>query len=371
MVTEVDVRGGWTREIWSVDWNGCGYCVPGLDESRVVLIDTPGLNEVGGESRTLVSRETADRADLVIFVTDSDLNETEFSALVTLASSDKPILVALNKTDLYSPEQQERLMDVLAEDRLKDIIPPENIICTSADPREMEYIIEDANGNTHSEWRRPEPRIEDLKVRILDVLERDGLALVALNAAMYAADKTDRVGAVRIRIRNDHANTTIWSYAVVKSLAVAVNQIPVADVLGGGAVDVTMILTLSRIYGIELTWANARKLVTSIIKAAGWVTLTELLTHSASWAFKALTLGWGTVVTAIPQGAAAGYGSYIVGQAAKYYFEHGASWGDEAPKTVISRILATTDKDSVLAQLKDEIKKKLPMNPHSREKSDK
>ena len=39
--------------------------------------------------------------------------------------------------------------------------------------------------------------------------------------------------------------------------------------------------------------------------------------------------GSGTVLTALPQGAAAGYGSYIVGQAAKYYFEHGASWGGD------------------------------------------
>ena len=65
------------------------------------------------------------------------------------------------------------------------------------------------------------------------------------------------------------------------------------------------------------------------------------------------------------QGAAAGFGSYIVGQAAKYYFEHGASWGNEAPKTVVQRILAETDKDSVLQHLKDEISKKISRNVHS------
>ena len=67
----------------------------------------------------------------------------------------------------------------------------------------------------------------------------------------------------------------------------------------------------------------------------------------------------------VPQGAAAGFGSYIVGQAAKYYFEHGASWGNAAPKTVVRRILAETDKDSVLQHLKDEITKKISRNVHS------
>lgn len=63
----------------------------------------------------------------------------------------------------------------------------------------------------------------------------------------------------------------------------------------------------------------------------------------------------------------AGYGSYIVGQAAKFYFEHGSSWGPEGPKTVVQHILETTDKRSVLERLKEEIKQKIHRNPHAAE----
>jgi hypothetical protein len=70
-------------------------------------------------------------------------------------------------------------------------------------------------------------------------------------------------------------------------------------------------------------------------------------------------------LTAVPQGAAAGYGSYIVGQAAKFYFEHGASWGGEGPKQIVKRILDQTDKQSVLERLKSEIKRTLARNPHA------
>jgi hypothetical protein len=90
----------------------------------------------------------------------------------------------------------------------------------------------------------------------------------------------------------------------------------------------------------------------------------EAATHLASGLFVGLTLGTGKVLTAVPQGAAAGYGSFIVGQAAKYYFEHGASWGEEAPKTVVTRILAATDKKSVLERLQAEIRRKLGGNRH-------
>ncbi|HMO84740.1 MAG TPA: DUF697 domain-containing protein, partial [Lacipirellulaceae bacterium] len=84
-------------------------------------------------------------------------------------------------------------------------------------------------------------------------------------------------------------------------------------------------------------------------------------------AFKAITGGLGAVVTAVPQGAAAGFGSYIVGQAARHYFQHGASWGDASPKQVVAQILANTDKQSVLDRLKTEILKKLAVNPHARD----
>ena len=105
-VTEVDVQGGWTKEIWHVSWEGAGYCVPGLADSQVVLVDTPGLNEVGGQDRTVMANQAAQRADLILFVTDSDLNETEYAALTALASVQKPIILVLNKIDLYTPRAE-------------------------------------------------------------------------------------------------------------------------------------------------------------------------------------------------------------------------------------------------------------------------
>jgi small GTP-binding protein len=365
----VDVQGGWTKEVWKTEWDGCGYAIPGFDSSRVVIVDTPGLNEVGGIDRADMAREAAGRADLILFVTDSDLNDTEFTALQTLAESHKPVIVVLNKVDLYTPEQRDRLMRVLRDERIADIIPKEHFVMTAADPRDVEYVIESVDGTTRNEWKKPAPKVADLKGLILEVLERDGLALITLNAAMYAADKSDRVSSLRIRLRNQRATQTILGYAVLKSVAVAWNPVPIADVLGGGAVDATMVGTLARIYGLDMSWAHARDLIKSIFKAAGWMVggylAGEAVISIASSVFKGLTFGYGTVFTAVPQAAAAGYGSYIVGQAAKYYFEHGGSWGGESPKTVIRKILSKTDKQSVLEHLKDEIKKKMRLNPHA------
>ncbi len=358
-VAEVDVQGGWTKESRIVPWEETDYVFPGLEGSRLVVVDTPGINEVGDSDHQTIAQAAARRGDLILFVTDSDLNEVEFSAILALVAVHKPILVVLNKIDLYDESELQSLIVTLRDERLRDVIPPENLITAAADPREVEYVTRDASGRETSQWKKPVPDVTRLKARILEILARDGSALIALNAAMYAADKTDRIARLRIQLRERQASQLIWSFAAAKAIAVGINPVAFADVLGGTAVDSAMVVALANVYGLEMSWANARGLLRSILVAAGWVTATEMATHLAANVFKVLTVGTGTVLTAIPQGAAAGYGSYIVGNAAKYYLEHGASWGHKSPKEVIRRILDETDKQSVLTHLKDEIRKKI------------
>ena len=66
------------------------------------LIDTPGIDEAGGDDRETLAREVASRSDLVIFVLDNDITETERKALKTLLAGGRPVVIALNKCDLYT-----------------------------------------------------------------------------------------------------------------------------------------------------------------------------------------------------------------------------------------------------------------------------
>lgn len=368
-IAAVDVQGGWTKEVWGATWSGCGYRVPGFAESEIVIVDTPGINEVKGDQRASMAADAAQRADLILFVTDSDLNEVEHAALVELVALRKPVILVLNKLDLYDRSQRERLTSVLRDERCADLIPANQFVTTIADPREQEYIIEAADGSTRTEWKKPHPNVEDLQSLILEILERNGIELVAINAAMFASDKNDRIAALRVEMRDRRANQVIWSYAVIKAGVVAYTPWPVLDIIGGGAVDVTMVGLLARIYGLNLSWTHAKHLVSAILKATGWMIASEAMFHLGVGLFKTATFGFGTVLTHIPQGAAGGYASYIVGQAAKYYFEHGASWGGASPKAVVRSILKETDRDSVLAQLKDKINDKLTFNRYARENS--
>ncbi|MCG7982850.1 MAG: Era-like GTP-binding protein, partial [Candidatus Thiodiazotropha lotti] len=52
-----------------------------VEASGVFLIDTPGINEISGEERERMAEDVASRADLVLFVVDGDLTQTELQAM--------------------------------------------------------------------------------------------------------------------------------------------------------------------------------------------------------------------------------------------------------------------------------------------------
>ena len=223
------------------------------------------------------------------------------------------MILVFNKKDLYTPDQRARIMEVLRQERLPHVIGADDIVMTAADPLEREVIFENADGSTRTEWRKPKPDVEQLKIRILEVLDREGKALIALNASLYAADTSDRLASVKVRLRDKHANRAIWTFVVAKAIAVATNPVPILDVGGGLIIDTTMVVTLGDIYGLPMSRRNASGLIREILMSAGWVTLGEWITHLVANAMKATSFGAATVVTALPQGLAAGYGSYIVG----------------------------------------------------------
>ena len=140
---------------------------------------------------------------------------------------------------------------------------------TAARPDAFKVKIQLPDGTTQIQWERPAPLIEPLKVRILDVLDREGKALVALNTLLIAGDLHAEIVARKVQIRDEAANRLIWNFALAKGAAVALNPIPVADMAGGLAVDVGMIVTLSKLYGIPLTRRTAASLVRDMMLALG------------------------------------------------------------------------------------------------------
>lgn len=340
----------------------------GVGQSRIELIDTPGLDEVAGEERAALAQRIATQVDLILFVIAGDLTRVEYDALHALRQASKPILLVFNKVDQYPETDRQQIYETLCDQRLKDLISPEEIVMAAASPLVARATTQ-PNGQVTYQTVRGTPQVDALKLKILDILHREGKALVALNTLLYAesvsADIVERKRQICDRIADD----TIWTAVMITAVAVAINPITMADLLSGAIIDVSLILTLSRIYGLPMTQTAAIQLFKQIAIGLGGITLSELVVTVGLSSLKGL-LGVSALATgglslapyipvAITQAAVAGLSTYGLGQIAKTYLTNGATWGPEGPKAVVRQILDSLDEASILSRIKAELRAKL------------
>jgi len=320
----------------------------------VYLIDTPGLNEVRGDERERLAHEVAARSDLVLFVVDGDLTETEIRALRVLVGDQRPIILVFNKIDRYTRDEREQLLASLTL-HTHGYVDADNIVCVSARPAERLVVLVDAAGNETETLRRSEPDMEALKQRLWELLEAEGETLAALNASLFAGDLTDKVGNRILEVKHELGARLIRTYCITKGISVALNPIPVVDLLAAAAVDAGMVVHLSRLYGLALSKTEAGTLVKTIATQMALLMGSVWGINLLSSALKLGTGGLSTLVTGTAQGAVAYYATYVVGQAAEAYLARGKSWGEAGPRLVIRDILDGIDRDSILAQAKSDI----------------
>ena len=329
-----------------------------VEAAGVYLIDTPGLDEAGGEDREAMAKEVAHRSDLVIFVVDGDITDSELRSLRTLLEQGRPVVVALNKSDLYTQDELDALLQSVRE-KTAGLVDPDDVLPVAAQPRPQQVVELDNEGGETASTRTRESDIDELRLRLWDIFETEGKTLAALNASLFAADLSDQVGIRILNARREIGDKLVRTYCVAKGVAVAFNPIPVADLLAAAFIDVGMVMHLSKVYDLPISQREAGSLVSVIIAEAAALMGTVWALHFVSSALKVGTVGLSTIVTAGAQGTIAYYSTYVVGQIAADYLSKGKSWGEGGPKQVVREILDSLDRDTVLQQAKREIQLRL------------
>ncbi|MBE9237578.1 GTP-binding protein [Anabaena aphanizomenioides LEGE 00250] len=334
----------------------------------VELIDTPGLDEIEGETRAQMARDVAQQADLILFVVSGDITRTEYQALLQLRQAQKPLILVFNKIDLYPDTDRKSIYQNLqvlgAGDPQATPLLPDEIVMVAAEPAPMEVRVEYPDGSVSYEWETPPPQVDELKQTILHILNREGRSLLALNALIQAREAEEIIAQKTVDFRQQEAEDIIWKFATYKALAIGLNPIAFLDIIGGVITDLALIRSLARLYSLPMTSYEATNLLKTILLSSGGLLLGEI---GSSFI---LGLGKSSAViasgdnplnittfagSAIAQGGIAGYGAYAVGKAAQVYLEKGCTWGQLGANTVIQEILTQVDKNTILYRLKEEL----------------
>jgi uncharacterized protein (DUF697 family) len=291
-------------------------------------------------------------------VCEGDLTDSEFQSLEQLCSAQRTVLLVMNKSDRFTKPELELLMERLKL-RCHGLLAPEYIISASADPRAETVIRVDESGREHETSRDLPADITQLKDHLWSLLEREGQTLAALNAVIFASELDEKVATRIVTARRSVAEKIIRNYCVGKGLLVALNPVPITDLLAAAGSDVAMVIHLGEVYGFKLSRREASKLLLTI--SAQLVALMGAYwgMNLISSALKTASAGLSTVLTATAQGALAWYATYLTGKMAQTWFSKGKSWGNAGPRNTARSILASLDRDSILRTARDDLQIRL------------
>jgi GTPase SAR1 family protein len=308
-------------------------------ERAVILEDTPGILESGEEGlrREELARRQAARADLLLLVVDGDLRASELAVFDTLANLGKRLLLVLNKCDLRGEREEERLLDLL-RGRCGRRISAEDVVPASAAPQSVPM--------PGGKPLQPEPEVEPLLRRLAAVLHADGEELIAdnllLQCRQLGEESRQLLDQQRRRDAEALVDRTMWIGAGV----LAVTPLPGLDLLGTAAVQAQMVIEIGRIYGVNLSRANAQDLALNVGRSLAGLGLVKggvaLLGSALTLNLPALLMGRAL------QAVSAAWLTRLAGRSVIVYFQQGQDWGDGGLPEVLQREYDLNRREGVL-----------------------
>jgi small GTP-binding protein len=288
-------EGGTTTNRNEIRW-------PGQD--RVTLVDTPGLDEVDGESRETVAGEAARDADMVLMVVDGPLRDTEFGLLEKLGQMEKRILVCLNKEDWYDAEEQASLIGQIQQ-QLAGIVADDDIVTVRARPTQRLRRRVMPDGREIEETVDVDMDIQPLADRMLKIVRRDGQELLLANLLLRSRGLVEEA---RRRVKSsldDQAWSTVDKYMWSAGGAAALSPFPLVDLAAGCAISSKMVLDLARVYRQGLDTDMAVNLLgeqgKNLLAVLGSSTATPLVASAVASLIKTVP-GIGTITGQLMQG---------------------------------------------------------------------
>jgi uncharacterized protein len=192
---EFDLRGHSPVETALGDSRGDAY--RRRQKAQLRLIDTPGLDEVDGKEKGELAKVSAQEADLILFVIAGDMTRLEQEMLSELSLAYKPILLVFNKVDLYPECDRLAIHQALQDEQLQNLISVDEIILTASAPLptrvRLEYAGVQGVQSATEIWEPQPPQVQALKQKILDLLNQEGKALLAINVLRALAQIQDEV----------------------------------------------------------------------------------------------------------------------------------------------------------------------------------
>ncbi|MFB6277637.1 MAG: DUF697 domain-containing protein [Halothece sp.] len=280
------------------------------------LLETSALYQNSSDSESVEA--TALPCEIVIFVVNGDLTDSEYQTLQQWHQLQQKLLVVFNKQDHYSAEQQAVIFKQL-QTRLSKLLPEADILSTSAAPAPIKVRKFQAD-HSCEEWQEtPPPQIESLETRLNTLLNEEKQTLLCQSTWRKAYLLKREAKIILNQIRRQRALPYIEQYQWVAAGTAFANPVSSLDLLATAAINTQLVFDLGKIYQQKFSWQQAQTVAGTLGKQMVQLGLVEFSTQTMTSLLKtnAMTyLAGGTV-----QGLSAAYLTRIAGLSLIEYLE--------------------------------------------------
>jgi len=294
---EISATGGTTQDIATYHWRSSSG-------DELILTDMPGTNQVGGGLDDM-ARSEAMRSHLVVYVCEGDLSRTQFEDLSALLELDKPVIVALNKTDRYSGKDLglllARLRGRLGEDKGEATREVDLVAVQAGGKREAVRVLPD--GTEELVVRDIPPRVDGLRDALQRHMDEDPAVLEKLRDTSVFVLLAKRLDEAELAHRRARAEQLTRSYSKKAMIGAMAAITPGSDLVIQGYLGVSMAKELANLYEVPVRQMDTDLLLELVQKRVA--RSTTIMLAVAGNALKAFP-GLGTLAGGITHAAAYG-----------------------------------------------------------------
>jgi hypothetical protein len=289
-----------------------------------VLVDTPGLGEVGGAERVREAADAARDADLVLLVVDGPLRESEHQLLKRLFEMEKRLLICLNKQDWYDAAERDTLLAQIAK-QAGGNLHREDIVAVRAVPTQRTRVKVEPDGRETEEQVPVPADIEPLAERMMQVVRGEAENLLLANLLLQSRGLIEEARRKVQESLDRRAWKIVDRYMWGAGGAAALSPFPLVDLAAGCAISTKMVVDLARVYRQDVDLDVAVRLLgemgKNLVSVLGASAVTPAVAAGVASLLKTVP-GVGTIAGGLLQGVVQALVTRWIGSVFIEYFKN-------------------------------------------------
>ncbi|WP_299489272.1 DUF697 domain-containing protein [Acaryochloris sp. IP29b_bin.137] len=339
---------------------------PGVGKSTLMALlqsrwcqfqkDPCAVTEIGSlsHSATLEISPAMMAADLILYVIQGDLTESEHQCLQTLQSLKQRVLVVLNKQDQYLPTQRLILQQKIQQ-RLQPWLSESDIVAVSAHPQAVKVRRFSEDGSCQEDLEHPQPDLSGLVQRLDQVMAAEKEQLILFQAYQQTVTLRTQVQGALNGVRRQLASPIIERYQWITGATAFANPVPTLDMLAAAAISAKMVTELGSLYRLKFSLAQAQVVASTLATAMLKLGLVEVSTQALSSLLKGHHFTF--VAGGLVQGVSTAHLTRVAGLSLIEHFQElsdlavaapESNWDPEKLKQIVAKVFQEHQKVDAL-----------------------